>query len=71
MAKSNSNTLPVLVRQEKRASDRAAVGILDFPVENFLVQLEVVQINCPVEREHDHLGSLESILIIYIIQNGI
>lgn len=45
----------VLVRHEKGGLDVAAVGVLAAPVEQLLVQLDVVVVNGVVEGDGDHL----------------
>lgn len=48
----------VFVRDEKGSSDLATVGILSLPVEDFLVEVDVVHVHSTVERDRDHLGHL-------------
>lgn len=48
----------VLVRDEEGSSDLATVGILPLPVEDLLVQVDVVHVHGSVERDRDHLGYL-------------
>jgi hypothetical protein len=48
----------VLVRYEEGASDLAAVGVGAGPAEDLLVQVDVVHVDGPVERQRDHLGDV-------------
>lgn len=48
----------VLVRDEEGTADLAAVRILTLPVEDLVVQIDVVDIHGAVERDRDHLRHL-------------
>lgn len=43
---------------EEGAADLAAVGVLPDAVEHILVEIDVVDVNRPVERKRDHLRNL-------------
>lgn len=48
----------VLVGDEEGPSDLAAVGVLPLPVEDLLVEIDVIHVHGSVERDGDHLGYL-------------
>jgi len=48
----------VLVRDEEGTADLAAVRVLTLPVEDLLVQIDVVDVHGAVERDRDHLRHL-------------
>lgn len=50
--------ISVLVRDEEGTADLAAVRILTLPVEDLLVQVDVVDVHGAVERDRDHLRHL-------------
>lgn len=56
----------VLVRNEESAFNIATVRIFTFSVEDLLVVFEIVQIDCSVEREKNHLGHLKKIFYFHI-----
>lgn len=52
----NGGIVGVLVRDEERGLDVAAVGVLALPAEHLLVQLDVVVVDGVIEGDGDHLG---------------
>jgi len=51
----HSGVVGVLVRHEEGGFDVTAIGVLAISVEDILVQLDVVIVNCIIESDGNHL----------------
>ena len=57
----NSRVVGVLVGNKERGLDVASIGILALPVEDLIVQINVVVVDGIVKGNHDHLRNIGTV----------